>query len=119
MEVSEYLKRAHAMIADEGTWTQGADARNAGGSFVFANDASAVCWCSDGALALVKYQSDDIAWQEYNAACSFLVSAIFDMEGTRYGSDPTDVIIGFNDDNEHAYVMAAWEKAIEDAEKGD
>jgi hypothetical protein len=46
------------LLANEGSWTQGAYARNEHGKKVWYLDAGAVCWCLSGALGKC-YPDDD------------------------------------------------------------
>ena len=100
MNTVETLKAAKALISDPAKWTRGQIARDAEGRFVRARDPEAVCWCSYGAIDRVCGK-DAIAW----------AGATVELMNAMRGG-----IAMFNDNNDHAAVMAAFDRAIEQAE---
>lgn len=101
----QILIEARAVIALPEHWTQEHCARNAKGDPAPSGyDSDAVCWCSVGALE--KVMGVDYFHYRSHGPKSLLDSVV-----------PSGVgIIGFNDGNTHAEVLAAFDRAIESAE---
>lgn len=98
MTLKENLIRAKALITDPKNWIQGAFARDANGCLVSSDDPSAVCYCSIGAIKALR-----LPCNEQENTIDYLYKSIGKL------------IPDFNDENTHADVMAAWDKAIEKA----
>ena len=106
MTTAELLYEARAVIDTEDKWTQGALARNAGGQeLVSVLSPGAVCYCAGGAIAVAF-------GERYPDGSSPVWLA---LEAVISGVIPT-----WNDKPErtHAEVLAAFDKAIEVAERG-
>jgi hypothetical protein len=99
-KVIETLKAARELISVPERWTQHDYARDRDGYYVAANDKAAVCWCSLGALLKASEGGG-----KYSAAKNALSTAI-------KGS-----VVEFNDTHKHPEILAAFDKAIELAEK--
>lgn len=101
MNTVETLKAAKVLISDPAKWTQGSYARAVRGHEVGPSEPDAVCWCSYGALQHVRRASSDSAWGD----------ALIELMTAMGGG-----IAAFNDNNDHAAVMAAFDRAIAQAE---
>lgn len=99
MKTSDHLIAGRAVL--EKGFTQGAYARDADGDPVVENSQYAVCWCSLGALFLIGAKTDTMST---NLARSYLEDAMGGM------SVPL-----FNDSHPKEKVIAAWDRAIEEA----
>lgn len=101
MTPSEILKAARQKITPPEAWTKRAAARDHLGATVFADDKTAVCWCSIGAVWATAYLCDEAA------------SYLDEVAG--------GAITLFNDAPErtHAEVLAAFDRAIALAEAGE
>lgn len=100
--VADKLREARALI--ERGWTQGWFARTAAGNDCWYSAKEASCWCVTGALFRVA-----ISVREESRLAGTFLAAI----------DTTDGIAGWNDvpDRTQAEVLAAFDRAIELAEK--
>ncbi len=114
----EILRGARALLADEARWTRGVVARNVDGDDVPYSESQAVCWCAVGAIFR---SSDDRSsrWpsdREYAAGKLFAAAAHIGFDDF---SSLFDHIGRWNDRPErtHAEVIAAFDRAIELAEK--
>lgn len=101
MKTSELLIKAKVVIENPGHWTQGAYAHaERGGERRWSMDEDATCFCSLGALSRVTHEMPN---SSYFHATRYLETAML---------MPVSV---FNDSHTHGQVMAAWDKAIEEA----
>jgi hypothetical protein len=96
----ETLRRARELIAPEGAWTQGQNARNAAGLTVDPLGRDAVCWCSYGAILRSVTSAADFDGAHAMEALRTVIDARF--------------VIDWNDDQdrEKAEVLAAFDAAI-------
>ncbi len=96
-QIVAVLEAAKAKIATPAQWTQNDYAKDAEGNGVGSASASAVCFCSIGAMMAVT---------DGAACCWVAVKVLTDVVGGN--------IVYFNDAKErtHAEVIAAWDKAI-------
>lgn len=103
MSAADTLRQARAIIADPARWTQGGWARNASGDFVDSMSRQAVCWCAWAALNKPKASFND-----------------WDMAVWTFQEVVGGYIAEWNDtpSRTHAEVLAAFDKAIEIAERG-
>lgn len=105
--ILDLLEKAHALIKDPAHWTQAAAARDADGKPCPPDSPDAVCFCSVGAICRVTYEP---------VVKSTLLAVV------RGQIDPEDSmkysLTVFNDHSDHAEVMQAWERAIEQQQKG-
>jgi hypothetical protein len=77
-EALRTLRAARKLIADPQRWTQGTEARNAGGSPTDVYSENAVRWCASGAIfraapngdagADALRQASEVAWRTYDLA---------------------------------------------------
>ena len=96
--VLEVLKAARALIADPERWTQAAFARTEQGKVVKPWSPSASCWCATGAL-----------WKVVGATEERLFA---DAKDALYFGTYQRHIAEANDDNDHAYIIRRFDKAI-------
>lgn len=102
-KVSEFLIEAKKLIEDESTWTKEFFAKTKTGSFIDSNSDQAVCFCSIGALLRVRGRR-----KSCGAALPGLQGmAEFELNVVMGGN-----VAVYNDDHDHATVMAALDKAI-------
>ena len=100
-KVIETLKAARELISVPERWTQGEYARGVSARPVAVQSRYAVCWCAKGALNRVQS----------NHYINFQTAIVLERA---MGS----LAIGkFNDTHSHGQVLAAFDKAIELAEK--
>jgi hypothetical protein len=102
MKPSEILRAARKKIEKPECWTKDRAARRIDGKGTYEQDPRAVCWCMTGATAAVDL--DD-------AGCSadtYLVMAVGEQFVPDWNDDPSRT---------HAEVLAAFDRAIELAEK--
>lgn len=105
-KISEILKQAKALIADEKSWTQGEAARNSQGEYTYSLNPDAVCWCSAGAVNKVTKDN----WLVIETIAKHLHTTL-EQDFNYYEGIPN-----YNDEHTHAEVMAFWDKAIAAAE---
>lgn len=105
-KISEILKQAKALIADEKNWTQGAAARNEKGQIAYSLDPDATCWCSFGAVS--KTTEGDLP------ANGLAHNQLYDTLEKEFNCTS---ISEYNDNHTHTEVMSFWDKAIAAAEK--
>lgn len=106
MNTVEILKSARSLIADESRWVRGHYAATAGKDRAIGpNEKNAHCFCAIGAIAKVMNVSGGDA-EESDAAIKLSNAA-----GFYYGWDVPE----FNDNHEHAEVLALFDKAIAEA----
>ncbi len=100
MKNSDIILMAKAKIQDEKNWTKGVTARNIYGKAVGSSTPDAVCFCSMGAFLNMNRNPDPdtgrLAW----GAFKYLQSAVFPY-----------AVPDFNDNRNHAEVLAAFDKA--------
>ncbi len=96
--VVETLKAARELISVPERWTQGESARGKTGRKVDFRGPYAVCWCSSGAVYKI------------GGPCTSMANRYMDRAT---GGD----YVTFNDTHTHPEVLAAFDKAIELAEK--
>lgn len=100
MTTADTLRAARALIERPERWTQGAMARRADGLRCRHEDDAACRWCTSGAVRRVAQSGEEAA-----AALRRLYEV---MKTT-----PPD----FNDSHTHAEILAAFDRAIEIAER--
>ena len=102
MNTLETSKAARKLITTPENWTQGEYARDAKGKGLFrAQDASAVCWCAQGAIRKVYGEESD------NLPAIGALKSVVDFPWS---------FTSFNDGHTHAEVLAAFDEAIAKAE---
>jgi hypothetical protein len=107
MTVVEILKAAKAKIENPDNWTQGFYAKDSDGNTVFGCNERAVCFCALGAVQAVV--GDLITHNlSANRAWHYLDDAV------RPGYNRIAVL---NDKGTHAEVLAAFDRAIAEAER--
>jgi len=105
MTTVEILRAAREKISDPSRWTRLTYARDQLGAEVDADDKSAVCFCSMGAIYSVT--SDDFCGQ--NRAVSLLYNAAHEISGSRS-------VVRVNDNLGHEAVVRMFDLAITTAE---
>lgn len=109
MKAKDVLQKARKRIEDPAHWTQGAFARNAYGVEVLPDFHTAVCWCAKGAIyATIWETSVDLGDQQEWDALTVLNLAV--------GPDHHHDVVLLNDSTDHATVLAAFDRAIQQLE---
>jgi hypothetical protein len=108
MNTVEILKAGRELISDPARWTQTTYARAENGEILFGDDPGAICWCSRGALQKVLNTHRSIPPKVGMA----LDAAARQLARRNVG------VIEFNDSRTHAEVLAMWDRAIANAERG-
>ena len=101
MTTADTLRAARALIEQPERWTQNAYARDDSRQPCSPTDLIATCWCATGAISRVSRWSitnENKAWDTLNFITGVSVAR-------------------FNDSRTHAEVLAAFDRAIEIAEK--
>lgn len=101
------LRSARDLIANPSTWTKGSSARDGAARGVCFDDASAVCWCSWGAIEKVCKQ-EGYLHAESTAAEDILYKAIKESHGETF-----EWIGPYNDGVTHTDVLRVFDRAIE------
>lgn len=100
-EMVAHLLAAKAKIRTPATWTQGTEARDAKGEPVLASNASAVSFCSLGAM----FASEPDRLANY-------VAAVFRTAARVAKSEAAFAIGTYNDQHTHSEVMQLWDDVI-------
>ena len=102
------LRRARALLAEPGRWTQGAPARTAGGSECGALDPDAHAFCMVGALAC----ADDDRSGRYSEGAAY--QHVLNIIGDYHEPDEFDSVEMWNDDpcTSQDAVLALLDEAI-------
>lgn len=108
----QVLMRAREIIATPATWLQGDFAADADGKPVNSLDETAICFCSLGAVRLAAF-GPAADKQEYSALLARKMLGVACRALTRGESDN---VAKFNDEHEHAEVLALFDLAIQYAE---
>lgn len=109
MKSSEILVAARDIISDPKHWTQGYYALDMYGAHREAQSKDAVCFCSLGAVAKAAGRNTGVAHPNKGVELSYLIDAI--------NREDVGDIVHFNDSHDHAEVLAAFDKAIQLAQK--
>lgn len=119
VEAIDWLKRGRALITDPNVWCQGnwllTPYGDHGDRIDIVDDpvgdlSKVVKVCSAGALLKIANTTDSRRMRD-SCAYRFLNDTVEEI------TDGEDCVEGFNDSNEHKDVLAAWDLAIERAEK--
>jgi hypothetical protein len=103
----EVLKGARELLSDEDRWTQGVYARDDQCDEVGALDQDATCWCLVGALVRASgRESEDY---DHEPAVKLIARSL--------GGRGEGAVAHFNDAARHPEVIAALDRAIEQAEQ--
>lgn len=103
----EILQGARKLLDDPKHWIKFVEARDKYGKETLADDPSATCWCSLGAICKVYKDMPFTNMQEKDKAWKFLRDSI--------GRYEWDYISSWNDHytTEHWHVLAKFDRAIE------
>lgn len=104
MKVSEFLIEAKGVISKSENWAQGSYARDSAGVGVDTSSGRATCFCSLGAIEVVRWDS-----KHRGLPVGIAGKAAYQLGRVMGG------ISKFNDSNSHEDVMAKWDEAIEAA----
>lgn len=104
-KISDLLKQAKQVIADEENWTQRVLARNAENYMVAVDSAAACKFCSIGAILKVIYPLYTETYVR-DTKYALLRNCLLD---TGYSGS----LGSYNDTHTHAQVMQMWDKAIQ------
>lgn len=102
MTALQVLKGARELISDQKRWTREESARDSSGNGVFAHSAAAVCWCADGALDRVAFNSKSLCRE------AFVILNESAMRTSCHGWE----IVSVNDLEGHDAVLRAFDHAI-------
>lgn len=118
--ILDILKETRSILRDRTQWTTKVYARNAVGVACTAIDASAVCWCTVGAIqkaAADRLGGGDDAWDLADSVMAYLV------ERTGDSADPAVIsyesqLADINDRQGHDVVLDLLDGAIAQIEAG-